>query len=54
MDMVNINGKMGKSMKDSGKKVLKMDQEYGEVPKVTHILDNGLMEKQKDMEFTPG
>ena len=41
MDMVNTNGKMDNFIRDNGLMDLRMDREYGEVPKGILILDSG-------------
>lgn len=45
-------GKMGRSMKDSGKVGQNMDQGYGNQKKEIAISVNGTTEKCKDTEFT--
>ena len=47
----NIFGKMVKNMKENGEMGLSKEVEFGNREKAIAILDNGLMEKYKVMEF---
>jgi len=51
LDKANLNGKMEKIIMGNGKMELGMVLEFGNLEKVIVILEIGLMEKLKDMEF---